>query len=171
MTCAHLPFHGWRPLVDQLAQEQLGRVLAAWEGTPYMAGQQQPGRQGGGVDCVRFVCGVLDALTGRRTPIKTIPPDTCFHDPAKALRASLAIRALYQPNDLVTDGWLEPGDVVVTGPLRGGPGHAMIVGHERNVVWHSAAHGVHRTGLAGVFVMGHRVFQVYRLRERAWRAA
>ena len=65
----------WRPLQGfpeaTAAQDRLQDVLRGWEGTPYRAGAQAKGRDGG-VDCVRFVCGVLDELYGeRRSAIQT----------------------------------------------------------------------------------------------------
>ena len=130
-------FKGWEPHPDPEASAALARVLASWDRTPYMAGQQC---KKAGVDCVRFVCGCLDELAGIVTPIHTIPPDTCFHDPETAHAAADKIRSLYLP---VQDVDFErekvrPGDVLITGPVKGGPGHAMIVGPEPNTVWHSA---------------------------------
>lgn len=154
----------WRPMADATAQARLGEILLSWEGTRYMPGQQL---RGVGTDCVRFVCAVLDELLGVKTPIKTLPPDTCMHDPERAAAAMRRLQELY-PSDQVS-GAVEPGDVIVTGPKAGGPGHAMIVGDQRNVVWHASAPSVHRVGIGGVLLLGHRVFAAYRLRQRDWR--
>jgi hypothetical protein len=156
-----LPLKAWRPLGDAAAQARLGEVLRSWERTPYLPGQQ---RKRVGVDCVRFTCGVLDELTGRRTPIATLPPDTCMHDPARAEAAMARIAALYDAVDVTDSGVLLPGDAVVTGPEAGGPGHCMIVGDERNQVWHANPPHVCRIGLGGIAFVGHRVFRVYRMR-------
>ncbi|MCW8137308.1 MAG: hypothetical protein KIT58_00180 [Planctomycetota bacterium] len=154
----------WTPLEDEVAAGALARELRAWDGTPYMPGQQ---RQGVGVDCVRFVAGVLDELTGRQTPIRTLPPDASMHDVARADEKARELVALYGAAP-VDDGTLEPGDVVITGPRRGGAGHAAIVGDERGVVWHATRPFVHRAGLRGIYALGHRIWRVYRLRDRAW---
>lgn len=155
----------WRPLADARSSARLAEVLAAWDMTPYRPGQQ---RRGVGADCVRFVAAVFDELLGRQTEITTLPPDTCMHDPAKAAAAVARLRALFD-SDEVLDGSMEPGDAVVTGPIVGGPGHVMVVGPQRNTLWHAARPCVHRTGLGGIYLLGHRVFRVYRLRDRTWR--
>lgn len=166
------PVAVWEPLEDLEAQRALALELEAWRGTAYGVGQQC---RGVAADCVRFVCGVLDALRGTKTPLKTLPPDTCFHDSAKAVAGMERIRALFAPTDEVTNGVIQPGDVIVTGPAGAGPSHAMIVGTDPNTAWHCAAlggrGGVTVTGIRGVYVLGHRIFMVYRLRERSWRAA
>lgn len=160
----------WQPMPDPLAQAALARELELWAGTRYGIGQQCKGVAS---DCVRFVAGVLDALTGRETPLTTLPPDTCFHRPELAFEGMRRIRDLYEPVDEIDDGLVQPGDVVVTGPRDAGPSHAMIVGTRANTVWHCASLGarvgVTVTGLRGIYVMGHRVWMVYRLRERSWR--
>lgn len=145
-------------------RDRLAVILASWEGTPYAPGMQQKGM---GTDCVRFVCGVLDELVGvwPYRPLETLPHDAAVNNRKGAINAMRTIRKLYD-FERVRDGIVEPGDVIVTGPPRGGPGHAMIVGHQRNTVWHAAAGKVHWTGLG--FVMGcMTVFAVYRLKDRA----
>lgn len=148
---------------DAKAMARLGQVLESWEGTPYMSGQRC---RGVGVDCVRFVVAVLDELTGRHTDIRTIPPDTCLHAPAKAREAAERLSLAFEA-DRVTDA-LEAGDVIVTGPVGGGPGHVMIVGHRKSEVWHASYPMVHKVGLRGVYLCGHQVFDVFRLRDRKW---
>lgn len=156
----------WRPVTGppftlaRLFEARLEQVLRSWEGTPYMAGQQL---RGVGVDCVRFVAAVLDELLGRApTPIETLPPDASLHNRVGAICGMRAIRKRFMPNAPVQDGPLEPGDIVVTGPVSGGPGHAMIVGSSR-VLWHSSARSVHWTGLRPP--KGHKVWRVYRMHD------
>lgn len=160
----------WEPMPDAEAQAALERELRSWEGTRYGIGQQC---RGVAADCVRFVCGVLDTLSGTQHDIRTLPPDTCFHAPEKAVAGMERIRRFYEPVEEITSGLVQPGDVVVTGPKDAGPAHAMIVGFERNTVWHCASlgyrGGVTRTGLRGIYVMGHLVWTVYRLNDRNWR--
>lgn len=170
-TVAELPvwgFRAWEPHPDSESAATLMRILESWDGTKYAPGQQC---RGVAVDCVGFVGGVLDELTGRHTPIETLPPDTAFHAPDTALAGALRLRELYQPNDDVTAGGvIQPGDVLVTGPRLGGPMHAMIVGPQRNTVWHSSGKCVHRVGTGVIAAIG-RVFMVYRLCDRTWRSA
>lgn len=147
---------------------ELDLILLGWEHTPYLVGQACKG-EGGGVDCVRFVCSVLDELYGtdRVHEVKTLPNDASMHTREGAFRVMRTIRELYAPNQPVEDGSLEPGDVVVVGPSNGGPGHAMICGPRQNELWHSSVGGVHRTGIA--FSGEQRIFRVFRCSNReAW---
>lgn len=154
----------WRPLEDLAAQARLAQVLASWDGTPYFAGQRC---KGVGVDCIRFVVAVLDELAGTRTVVRVLPGDVAHHAPALAFEA-LSRQLGLMPCSPVLDGVLEPGDVVATGPLDGGPGHALIVGPERLQAWHAAdGQGVCRTGLGVLGWMGHRIVSVHRL-DRRW---
>jgi hypothetical protein len=148
----------WKPLegpTGAKAMARLGEVLGSWERTPYMVSQQAKGRDGG-VDCVRFVCGVMDELRGTQTPIETLPQDAAMHNRQSAIMAMHRIGKLFQPNDLIqpTDAtwWAEPGDLAVTSPKGGGPGHAMIVGQARNVLWESSGSGVRKVGLGTVLL-------------------
>lgn len=154
----------WRPLPE--IEPRLQEVLHAWDRTPYHAGWQAPGL---GVDCVRFVCGVLDALHGTSTPLATLPPDAAMHDPKGAARTMRLIRKSFPEHETIRSGHLEPGDVIVAGPAVGGPGHAMIAGYQRNTIWHSTGIGVQRTGLGFVCSYHSRVFRIYRHKDkRSW---
>lgn len=126
-------------------QEKLQKILDSWEGTPYMPGQQM---KGAGVDCVRFVCAVLDELYGfSRVAIPELPGDIALHARDTAVAAMRYIMKLYEPNEPVLDGVLEPGDILVVAPPKGGPGHAMIAGGRENELWHSMDRRVQRTGI------------------------
>jgi cell wall-associated NlpC family hydrolase len=149
----------WRDPLTPAARAALEAALHGWLGTPYLAGQQGKGQ---GVDCVRFVAAVLDELYGRATPIKTLPQDAALHARATAVLAMKKFLTLYQPNERVTDGTIEPGDVLVTSREGGGPGHAMIAGPRRWTLWESTLDGVHYTGWAGITAAGHRLEAIYR---------
>lgn len=147
---------GWRPLEEPAIEARIEAVLSAWDGTPYMKGQQC---RGAGVDCLRFVTAVLDELNGHaHCPIPNIPQDAAMHDPVLAARTMRAIIKAYGPATVVRDRIVEPGDVVVVGPPDGGPGHAMIVGSPRRI-WHATNRSVQKTGTV---IVGMKVFRIYR---------
>jgi len=143
---------------------RLQSELESWEGTPYMSGQQEKGKY---VDCVRFITGVLDALFRiERTEPPRLHPDCCIHSPKDAWKALNLVLALY-PDKFkeVTGNFLEPGDFIIVGPKNGGPGHGMIVGHEKNTLWHCVFPGVHYTGWALTTDI-HKIFRIYRVEDR-----
>lgn len=150
----------WRP-IDPSAEARIERVLASWKGTRYMAGACVKGH---GVDCVRFVCAALDEILGldRAKEIQAMPPDTALHTRDGAMRVMRRLRRLYEPNRIVTDYTISPGDIVVTGHPQGGPGHAMIAGVRENTLWQASAGKVHFTGIA-LAAEQQTVFRVYRL--------
>lgn len=163
-------FVTWSPMPDARAQQALAESLERWRPTRYGIGQQC---RGVAADCVRFVCGVLDDLSGKQTPLRTLPPDTCFHDPELAHLGMQRVRQLYEPTIEIEDGTVQPGDVIVTGPRGTGPCHALIVGPQRNTAWHCCAPmgrkgGVSVIGIRAVYVLGHVVYSVFRLAEREW---
>lgn len=143
---------------------RLERILASWDGTRYMSGQQQRGTH---ADCIGFVFGVVDELYGRPSPPRpSLPPDTAMHSREQALATIKTLRRLYAPNSPVTDGFIEPGDIVVTGHAQGGPGHVMLVGPYRNTLWHCVNEiGVCQTGL-GLADGYETIFGVYRFDDR-----
>lgn len=116
---------------------RLDAINARWRGTPYRAGQQVAGV---GVDCMRYVCAVLDELHRRpASPVDAIPPDAAMHDREGAIAAMHAMVSRFRPCEFVHDEWLEPGDVVLVGPKLGAPGHALLVGTEPHVYWHASS--------------------------------
>lgn len=143
------------------AEAALERALAPWLGTPYRVGQQAPGV---GVDCVRFVCAVLDSVTKKRTPIHTLPQDAALHARTSAILAMKKIKRLYEPNEEATDGAIESGDLLITAHPGGGPGHVLIAGAKPWHLWESTMDGVHRTGLGGLAPM--RLDYVYRPKHK-----
>lgn len=134
-----------RPAASALAMEAVSRAVRRWARTPYMAGQATPQA---GVDCVRFVCCVLDDLEGQKVEIERLPQDMALHDRESAIAALRTIMRLYPTFEQVDDGYAEPGDVVIVGHVAGGPGHALIVGPRRNTMWHAAPSGVDTVGWA-----------------------
>lgn len=146
----------WQPLPAELrgVEERLAEALESWRDTPYAPGGQQKGPQGG-VDCVRFVCGVLDELYGfRRSAVPELPNDVAMHSHKTAISAMRFLRRLYAPNSEVLDGRLEPGDIVVAAMLGAGPGHALIVGARPNTIWHATGRRVQVAGV-GMFQAGY----------------
>lgn len=137
----------WQHLSVPIVEKRLRFALQGWEGTPYREGDQM---QGIGVDCVRFVCGVLDEMYGYRRELpRNLPSDRALHDRDGAIAAMKQLRRLYEPVTEVTDGKVEPGDIVVSGPRGGGPGHALIAGFDPFTLWHvDPAAGVCSTGIA-----------------------
>jgi len=143
---------------------RLGGILRSWEDTPYSAGQQCKGPKGG-VDCIRFGCAVLDELY--RRPETDLPPraaDASMHDREGAFSVMREIMRRYPDHVAVTNGMVEPGDILVVGPTEGGPGHMMLVGHSRNTVWQASASKVHFTGL--YLPASATLFRVYRMVDR-----
>lgn len=160
----------WQPLsiIDQSAVDiinlRLNTLFDGWQGTPYMAGNQC---KQSGVDCVRWVTAVLDAMYNRTsTDIVTLPSDASFHNKRGAMKAMLHIKRLYPHCKVLRQAPLEPGDLVIVGPPGGGPGHAMLVGTQKNTLWHCAPHsGVCKTGWS--LAVGHQhIFRVYRAKDR-----
>lgn len=162
-------------LPESLSEEEqalfcnkLGAELESWEGTPYRPGMQM---KGVGADCVRFVCAVLDFMRGGECiDFATLPQDSAMHTREGAVSVMRKIRQLYMPNKPIHDGSLEPGDIIVVGPSDGGPGHALIVGHRRNEIWHATNVNVHRTGLQFTTPDYRKVFRVYRPQDKGFQA-
>ena len=168
-------YYTWRPMfgdqddpavlaMGQRIMRRLGEILERWEGTPYRVGQSVAGV---GVDCDHLVCAVLDELYEQELPpLPRLAPNTAIHSKTSALRAMHHILPRYPARRRVRDSVLEPGDVLITGPQGGGPGHAMLVGHRPNELWHCTRPMVCRTGF-GLVATHQRVFGIYRLGDRA----
>lgn len=142
---------------------RMERILADWEDTPYVDGQSVKRM---GTFCTAFVCAVLDELYRRERPIPLpeIPRDASMHDPVTA-RSGLRWFLEHYPNHAaVTDQIVQPGDILVTGPRGGGPGHAIFVGPHENTLWQCSGKCVHRTGMA--IPHSYDLFAVYRMTDR-----
>lgn len=154
----------WNPLPSEmfLTGGRMHGILTSWVGTPYMEGQQL---KKGGVDCIRFCCGVIDELFGySRTPIEHLPADMSLHSPRSAFAAMKKLHRLYAPLEAVSPESLQPGDLLVVGPVHGGPGHLMIVGAMPSTIYHSTPGGVVQAGVGIPSSM--ELFKVYRFSER-----
>lgn len=151
--------HRW---AENLILRRMAKILGGWENTPYQLGQNS---QGVGTYCTAFVCSVLDALYGRQTtPMPEIPADAAMHCPETA-RAGLRWFMRRYPCRRVEDGFVQPGDVLITGPSGGGPGHAILVGPRENTLWQCSGRvGVHFTGMSLPFP--YVLHGVYRLDNR-----
>jgi hypothetical protein len=140
-------------------------VFRDWKGTPYADGQQVRKQ---GVDCVRFVGAVWDALFDRDpTPIPRLHPGTSLHDREAAMSV---IRAMLEhtPCDRVIDGTVQAGDALVTRSYEGtssvdSPGHVMIASSLPGEVFQATRGvGVHRARIEACRV----VLRIYRPREK-----
>jgi len=133
----------YRPLADKRISTRITEVLSSWKGTPHIKGQQVKGEDGG-VDCLRFVTGSLDELTGREYQrFNHLPPDSSMHVRSAAIAIMKSILEFYNPIERVTTDYLEDGDILVSGMK--GPGHGMLVGE--GVLWHASGTRVCYTGL------------------------
>lgn len=140
-------------------------VLSSWLKTPY---SESGSKKGAGINCVRWVCAVADELYGySRGPLENLPVDRCLHDPHGARNVMRSIRRRYMPlSNLAPDDALEPGDILVVGPAKGGPGHAMMVGGIEGHVWHCIRDtGVVQTCMPE-FSGKQKLFRVYRVRNK-----
>jgi len=130
---------------DFPTRKRLELALKGWQGTRYASGQRCKGEL---ADCIGFVFGAIDDIDGRpRAQAPAMPADIALHDPETASAALLALRSLYEPIVVVTDGQAQPFDILVVGPAGGGPSHAMLVGPRPGTIWHcTPGAGVHQAG-------------------------
>ena len=159
----------WKPLDfegSDLVTKRIEKVCQDWNHTPYIPGQQA---QGEGVDCVRFVCAVLDELYGLDHTIPREVQDKSLHDPAGAMKVTALVRAYYPDHkDLATaDRCVEPGDIIITGHALGGPGHAILVGAGRNTLWQASRVAVRMGGLA-LISQYQQIFGIVRPDKTLW---
>ncbi len=128
-------------------ERRLTRILGEWERTPYDTKFSQKGE---GSSCTGFICRVLDELYRRdETELPQIPNDIAFHDKAGAIAGLKWFMRVFPAAERIEIGKVEPGDVIITEPTDGGPGHALIVGPRENTMWQTTDDvvGVHYTGL------------------------
>jgi len=158
----------WTPYSDENAEEVTGRletILKSWKGTPYSRGQRCKGM---GVDCVRFICSVLDELEGLEPrPPRSLPADESLKYPKSARASIKRLLAPFRPYYTITDKRVEPGDVLVTGPIAGGPGHVIIVGPRKGTVWQAVRPRVHITGMGYVDLPYMKLYRVLRRENRS----
>ena len=161
----------WKPLEfegSDIVTSRIDEVCRSWEHTPYMPGQQGRGERGG-VDCVRFVCAVLDELYGVHHDVPRDIQDRSLHDPDGAARVVTMIREYYPDHrDLsCEDRCVEPGDIIITGQALGGPGHAILVGAQANTMWQAMRRAVRMGGLS---LISHyqQIFTIVRPDKNLW---
>lgn len=154
----------WREAtdLDEAQLRKLSQVIRSWEGTKYMpgvCGKQQ------GVDCARWGCSVLAEMEGIEMPISKIPQDAAFHDPETSTRAVRAMVQAFWPVERIEDQIIEPGYILIEGPIHGGECHMMLVGTNRSELWHSnKGSGVTKTGM--VIPAEHEIKHVYKISKR-----
>lgn len=131
-------------------------ICASWQGTGYGLNRRTKGVY---VDCVHFVAGVLDELFGssHSSSLNSLLPDACVHNRRGVASIMRKWLRLY-PHDLVVDGSLEAGDVVLLGPNgeETSTSHVLIAG-ECAKLWHA-------TSGPGVCYIGYVLPQGLRLR-------
>lgn len=154
----------WMP-VDPRIADRLEAVLYPWRNTPYMLGQRSKGQ---GVDCVNFLVAVLLELydspaefAAKLGPLRA-RGDRSMHNPEEAERTKQKILDAFQPHEQILSLDVEPGDILITGPKHGGPGHAMIVTPFPGVLIHATQRGVQTAG-CGFLRDQQRPFEVWRL--------
>lgn len=128
-------------------ERRLARILGEWERTPY---DPKFSKKGVGASCTGFICRVLDELYRKEpTELPNIPNDIGFHNRAGAIAGLKWFMRIFPATERLAIGKVEPGDVVITEPTDGGPGHALIIGPRENTMWQTTDDivGVHYTGL------------------------
>lgn len=162
MKVSRLNIKGLSSEANRLLEDRMQETLNEWEDTPHMDGQQSKGK---GVDCVRFVAAILDELGGTKTPIKHLPRDAAFHKRELAISGMKLFIKQFNGRKLSIDEPLQPGDVLVTGPVSGGPGHAIILG-PNGFLWHSAHEKVVKTGFDALENTAYKYKATMRVKDR-----
>ncbi len=136
--------------------------LLSWKDTPYVPGQCMMKR---GVDCVHFIAAVFDVMTNKLYQVALLPQDASFHNKALAEASMRKFFRMY-PSHAVNSSVVQPGDVIICGPVgkNGGPGHGMIVG--RDSLWHVDGTCVCKAGLAVMQQGAYAFRQTRRLKDR-----
>lgn len=152
----------WQPAPPRFCA-RMGRILAEWEDTPYMSGQQLKGEH---ADCIGFVFQLIDELLGVPSgERKKLPPDSSMHNRSLAMAAMRELLRLYPSAKRVEDGVVKPGRIILTGHSDGGPGHVMIAGPRKNTLWHcNPGIGVKQTGFAFA-ERSQSVYGIYRITD------
>jgi len=148
---------------NEAIEQRIERLLAQWEFTPYLAGQCVRCR---GVDCVHFIASIYDELTGKEYRHTKLPQDAAFHNKQEAEKNTRRFFKMY-PCSPVEGGIVQPGDIVICGPVgkNGGPGHGMIVGVSS--LWHVDSKCVCKAGLAVMQKGAYAFKQIRRLKDRS----
>lgn len=157
-----LKIEGLEDSENRAVEDRIERLLQTWERTPYLPGQNVRGR---GVDCVHFVTSIYDELIGTNFRHAKLPQDASLHD-KKIAEATLRRFFKMYPCFEVKGTTIQPGDIVICGPVgaNAGPGHGMIAGTK--LLWHVDSRCVCKAGLA-VMQQGTLAFkQIRRLKDR-----
>lgn len=142
-------------------------ICESWMGTPYMKGQRCKGT---GVDCVQFMCGVLDELHNRplgSTEIDRLSPDTGANDHNGIFGERILLQIMkLNPVEKLGAFCLQPGDILICKLGKGGGGgHAMVVGGNKNILYH-ACNGERQVTRRGFGSVSHGL-HAYRFKNRA----
>lgn len=160
----------WMPLRPSLSQDAVARVLESWRGTQYKHHERAKSMF---CDCTNFVAGALDELFRTDTPttIPPLPADTAINDPESAKKTVFAFRRSWEGSDPVTDGSLEPGDVVVMRAnlrdrgMAPNWGHIGLIGAEPFQLFHATpGFGVHSVPIGMGF--DRQILAVWRARRK-----
>ncbi len=140
----------------------LEKELLSWKDTPYVPGQCMVDR---GVDCVHFIVAVYDVMTNKFYQVTKLPQDASFHNKV-LVEASLRQFFRMYPSHVVNGSVVQPGDVIICGPVgkNGGPGHGMVVG--KDSLWHVDGNCVCKAGLAVMQQGAYAFRQIRRLKDR-----
>lgn len=146
---------------DQI-ESFLEKELLSWKDTPYVPGQCIVDR---GVDCVHFIAAIYDAMTLKFYQVTKLPQDASFHNKV-LVEAGLRQFFRMYPSHAVNGSVVQPGDVIICGPVgkNGGPGHGMIVG--KDSLWHVDSNCVCKAGLAVMQQGAYAFRQIRRLKNR-----
>ncbi len=140
----------------------LEKELLSWKDTPYVPGQCMVEC---GVDCVHFIAAIYDAMTSKFFQVAKLPQDASFHNKERVKTSLRQFFRMY-PSHSVDDFVVQPGDVIICGPVgkNGGPGHGMIVG--KDSLWHVDGKCVCKAGLAVMQQGAYAFRQIRRLKDR-----
>lgn len=145
-------------------------ACAAWDGVPFFSG----GNSRLGIDCSHFAGRVLDSLSGttRSTGLRCLPPHLGMLDPDGSEVRSAMRRFLECYPELAqhSDTAVQAGDLLVTGPKTGGPGHIYVVGGEPGRLWSSTV-GVGVCYSSFFLDVKEALYRVYRADKSCWLSA
>ena len=139
------------------------RICSSWENTPFVASQNS--REA--IDCSHFAARVLDELEGTDSSHRLVGMPgyhAGLHRQAvlRAIRAFLtAYPALLRRRTTI----VLAGDILVSGPEKGGPGHLHVVGGKPSRLWQATPPQVQYSGYC--LPEGRKLFGIYRSIHRS----
>lgn len=157
----------WKRLPPS-TEQRINEVLQSWRGTRYSDGSQVKGI---GVNCTMYFGAFIDEMFHQpigTTKVPRLAADCALHSFRDAWPTVRCLRAAHYRSDVIRDGSIEPGDVVITraeidssAPRR--PGHLIIASGTRNVFWHATkTSGVVQTSIQA----SPGIIQIYRPRRK-----